>query len=89
MKVIVFEEEAYYKMLREFADMVDGIVKNQEKEKEWLDANEAKQLLGIKSTSKLQKLRHNGDILISQHGRIIKYSTKSIKEYLKRGIQKR
>ncbi|MDC6465066.1 helix-turn-helix domain-containing protein [bacterium] len=89
MKVIVFEEEAYYKMLREFANMVDGVVKNQEKEKEWLDANEAKQLLGIKSTSKLQKLRNNGDILISQHGRIIKYSTKSIKEYLKRGIQKR
>lgn len=89
MKVIVFEEEAYYKMLREFANMVDGIVKNQEKEKEWLNAEEAKQLLGIKSTSKLQKLRNNGDILISQHGRIIKYSTKSIKDYLKRGIQKR
>lgn len=89
MKVIVFEEEAYYKMLREFANMVDGVVKNQEKEKEWLDANEAKQLLGIKSTSKLQKLRNNGDILISQHGRIIKYSSKSIKDYLKRGIQKR
>ena len=89
MKVIVFEEEAYYKMLREFANKVDGVVKNQEKEKEWLDANEAKQLLGIKSTSKLQKLRNNGDILISQHGRIIKYSSKSIKDYLKRGIQKR
>lgn len=39
---------------------------------EWLSAEEAKKLLGTKSKSKLQQLRDHGEILFSQHGRILK-----------------
>jgi hypothetical protein len=53
---------------------------------EWLSTEDAKKLLGIKSKSKLQQLRDHGDILFSQHGRILKYSRKSILDFLKRNI---
>lgn len=53
---------------------------------EWLSTTEAKKLLGVKSKSKMQKLRDNGEITFSQHGRIIKYSRKSIMGLLDRHV---
>lgn len=86
MKVIVFEEEAYYKLLGELVKMVRDAINEKKQEKKWLDANETKLLLGIKSTSKLQQLRRGNQIKFSQHGRIIKYSTESINDFLERNI---
>lgn len=89
MKVIVFEERAYYKMLDEMKKVVKEATheyKAEAQQKEWLSTEEAKNLLGFKSKSKLQKLRDNGDIIFSQHGRIIRYSRKSILAFLDNNI---
>ena len=88
MKVIVFEERAYYKMLDEMKKVVLDATKQSKSdvEKEWLSADEAKNLLGLRSKSKLQQLRDNGDIIFSQHGRIIRYSRKSIIDFIENNI---
>lgn len=82
MKVIIFEEQAYYKLIDEMKQAVKDAAKELKNEKEWLSAEEAKNLLGFRSKSKMQQLRDNGDIVFSQHGRIIKYSRKSILSFL-------
>ncbi len=82
MKVIVFEEQAYYKLVDEIKKAVKDAAQELKTEKEWLSAEEAKSLLGFRSKSKMQQLRDNGDIVFSQHGRTIKYSRKSILEFL-------
>jgi len=89
MKVIVFEERAYYKMLDEVKKVVKDATKESKQEaeqKEWLSTDEAKTLLGIKSKSKLQQLRDNGEIIFSQHGRVIRYSRKSILDFIENNI---
>ncbi len=82
MKVIVFEEQAYYKLVDEIKKAVKDAASEMKTEKEWLSTEEAKSLLGFRSKSKMQQLRDNGDIVFSQHGRTIKYSRKSILEFL-------
>lgn len=84
MKVIVFEDETYYKLINEFAQMVNKASKETNLEIEWISAEEVKKLLGFKSKSKMQQLRDNGEIIFTQHGRIIKYSRKSCMEFLER-----
>jgi hypothetical protein len=67
----------------------NNIVKNKEIPMEteiWLSGEEAKKLLGIKSKSKMQQMRNHGKIIFSQHGRIIKYSRKSLLEFLSRNV---
>ena len=89
MKVIVFEERAYYKMLDEMKQVVKEATheyKAEAEQKEWLSTEEAKTLLGFKSKTKLQQLRDNGEIIFSQHGRIIRYSRKSIMSFLESNI---
>jgi len=86
MKVIVFEEEAYYKMLEELKKVVEEATAPQPKE--WLNTEEARELLGFKSKSKLQQLRDYGEIVFSQHGRIIRYSRSSIISFLEKNIIK-
>lgn len=61
-------------------------IKSEIENDDWLSPESAKKLLGIKSKSKLQQLRDNGEILFSQHGRIIKYSKKSILNFLNRNV---
>ncbi|MCB9335817.1 MAG: helix-turn-helix domain-containing protein [Flavobacteriales bacterium] len=80
MKVIIFEEEAYYKMLEELKQAIKEATSP--RLKEWLSFEEAKDLLGFKSKSKLQQLRDHGEIEFSQHGRIIRYSRSSILTFL-------
>lgn len=84
MKVIVFEEQAYYKLVDEIKKAVKDAASEMKTEKEWLSTEEAKSLLGFRSKSKMQQLRDNGDIVFSQHGRTIKYSRKSILEFLEK-----
>lgn len=86
MEIIVFEKQAYYKMVEEMKKAVKDAAKNGKEVKEWLSTSEVKELLGFKSKSKMQQLRDSGDILFSQHGRTIKYSQKSIVEFLERNI---
>jgi hypothetical protein len=95
MELIVFEKEAYYGMLEE----VKGLVKRAIEEaivgqrigkgnEEWIDAEEAKKLLGVRSKTKMQQLRDQAQIKFSQHGRKIKYSRKSIVEFLNENVPK-
>lgn len=86
MKIIVFEEEAYYKMLNELKKVVQEATTPQPKE--WLSPSEAKELLGFRSKSKLQQLRDYGEIVFSQHGRVIRYSRSSIISFLEKNIVK-
>jgi hypothetical protein len=87
MKVIVFQDEAYQQLLLEFRKMLmDALAET--RQDEWLSPEETKKLLGIKSKSKLQQLRDEGEILFSQHGRTIKYSRLSINKFLLKHISK-
>lgn len=70
------------KLVDEMKKAVKDAAKEIKTEKEWVSAEEAKNLLGFRSKSKMQQLRDNGDIVFSQHGRIIKYSRKSILDFL-------
>ena len=89
MELIVFEKEAYYKMLGELQqNMKEAIRESRQERQEWISATEAKQLLGIKSKSKLQQLRDQAEIKFSQHGRIIRYSRSSIMEFLNKNVIK-
>lgn len=82
MKIIVFEEETYYKMLQEVKELIKEATK--QPKPEWMNEQEAKELLGIKSKSKLQQLRDNLDIEFSQYGKIIRYSRSSILSFLEK-----
>lgn len=91
MKVIVFQDEAYREMLKELKRVVQEAVDNatpKKKEKDWLNEEEAKMLLGFRSKSKMQKMRDNREIVFTQHGRTIMYSRKSIVEFMNQNIPK-
>lgn len=88
MEIIVFERDAYYRMMFEVMSMVKQVVKeaqndtSKQKEIDWIEVDEAKKLLGLKSKTVMQRLRSNGDIVFTKYGKKIKYSRKSIMEYL-------
>ena len=90
MDVIVLESQAYYRLLEELDQKIKKAVAEalKKNEDDWVDGDEAKQLLKIKSKSKLQSLRDNGEITFSQHGRIILYYRPSILEFLKKHVVK-
>lgn len=86
MEVIIIEKEAFQQLLKEVTLQV---IKNCEEhfkqsKAEWIDAQEAKIILDIKSKSKLQQLRDNMQIEFSQFGKTIRYSRKSILDFLER-----
>lgn len=88
MEVIVIQKEAYHQLLREMQSMMEAGIRTAIDEalqqEEWVDAETAKRLLGIKSKSKLQQLRDFDRIVFSQHGRNIKYLRSSLYDYLER-----
>ena len=95
MELIVFEKEAYYKMLGEISNMFKIAVKEikqeftgNQKENDWINLEEAKNLLDVKSKTKMQQLRNHGSILFTKYGKKIKYSKKSILDYLSTNVQK-
>lgn len=96
MEVIVFESESYHRMHRELMDMFRQALKEAKAEalqeadpaNDWMDFEEAKNLLGIKSKTRMQELRDQDLIKFTKHGRIIKYSKKSILEYLEGNVRK-
>lgn len=94
MEIIVFEKEAYQQMHKELIGMVKQAIREAKEEalanadpaNDWLSTEDAKKLLGIRSKTKLQELRDIEAIRFTKHGRIIRYSKKSILEYLDRNV---
>ncbi|MGB5928008.1 MAG: helix-turn-helix domain-containing protein [Cyclobacteriaceae bacterium] len=94
MEVIVFEKEAYHRMHGELMSMFKRALKEAKEEamanadpaNDWLSTEDAKKLLGIRSKTKLQELRDIEAIRFTKHGRIIRYSKRSILEYLDRNV---
>lgn len=84
MEVIVFEKEAFNKLIDELTIRIIQNVERHYQDQEWIGEEEAKELLGIrgKGKSTLQKLRDNLSIEFSQFGRIIRYSRSSIHRFL-------
>lgn len=97
MEVIVFEKEAYQALRKELLkemyeairDAKEEALRNRDPSYDWIDPAEAHQLLGIKSKGKMQELRDLEEIKFSVTGsRNIKYSKKSIVDYINRNIPK-
>ena len=89
MKVIVFQDEAYNSLIKDIEKMVKRAIQVSEpstKQKEWISENEAKELLGFRSKSKMQQMRDDRLIVFSQHGRTIRYSRKSIMAFINGNI---
>lgn len=88
MEIIVFEKDTYWKMQTELMKMFRESLKEASKPpSDWISTEEAKELLGVKSKSKMQQLRDDNAIKFSKHGgKLIKYSKASILDYLKKNI---
>ncbi len=87
MKVIIFEEEAYWQHIHE---VVKRVKESQKEEKKWIDEPEAMELLGVKSKSEMWKLRSQGKIRYSQPARkIIRYDRHSILQFLEDNVNER
>jgi uncharacterized NAD(P)/FAD-binding protein YdhS len=85
MDVIVISSDAYKMLVAEIRKTVRETVHEVAHPKsDWLDEKEAMDLLGIKSKTTLQNLRDSQEFKFSKHGRIIRYSNKSILEFLER-----
>lgn len=78
MEIIVFEKESFNKMLDQLTvRIIQNVERHYEKE-EWIGAEEAKRILGVKSKAKLQQMRDHFEIEFAQFGKIIRYSRSSI-----------
>ena len=84
MEIIVFEKDTFYKLIEELTEKNIRTIEKRYKLKEWIGEVEAKDLLGIKSKSKLRELVQNFDIQISKFGKIIRYSRSSILGFLEK-----
>jgi uncharacterized NAD(P)/FAD-binding protein YdhS len=85
MDVIVISSEAYRMLLAEMKKTVRETVHEVAHPKsDWIAEKEAMSLLGVKSKTTLQNLRDSQEFKFSKHGRIIRYSYKSILEFLDR-----
>ena len=78
MKVIVFEEESFYKLIEEVTKKLSKPV-----EQKWITEEEASKLLGGRSKSTLQKWRNEGRLKFSQPSKkIILFNRDSIMKFL-------
>jgi len=85
MDVIVISSEAYKMLVSEIKKTVRETVHEVAHPKsDWIGEKEALDLLGVKSKTTLQNLRDSQEFKFSKHGRIIRYSNKSILEFLER-----
>lgn len=99
MELIVFESEAYYKMIaenskhtkraiKEAVNEVLQSLKPKQDDELWVSRDEAMNILRIKSKTTLQKLRDDPDkpIIFSKTGRNICYYKPSLLEHLNNNI---
>ena len=85
MNVIVINSDAYKMLVSEIRKTVRETVHEVAHPKsDWIGEKEAMDLLGVKSKTTLQNLRDSQEFKFSKHGRIIRYSNKSILEFLER-----
>lgn len=83
MEVICLEETAFYALIEQVVKRLE--VQFGAAADTWVDDEEAKRLLNIKSKTTLQKLRDEGKIRFSQpQKRIILYDRASIDAYLQK-----
>jgi len=86
MQVVCLQEEAFYALFDKVIEHVHS--KTQDKPTKWIDGEEAMNLLNIKSTTTLQKLRDEGKIRFSQpQKKIILYDRVSINEYIEAHVR--
>lgn len=79
MNVICLEDGAFYTLIDEVVQRLDG--KNSKKEDKWISGEEAMKMLRITSKTTLQKLRDEGKIRFSQpEKKIILYDRGLIRE---------
>jgi hypothetical protein len=97
MKVLLVESENAEKFLSDLLDRysevilkkIEGRFKDTVKEEDlWVEREDAKRILGVRSAVKLQRLRDHNLIRTSRVGRNIRYFKPSLFEYLNRNIQK-
>lgn len=81
-QVISLETEAFIRLLDETVEYIKethGLAKGNK----WIQADEAKRMLGISSNTSLQKLRDEGRIRYSQPmHKVILYDRSSLEKYL-------
>lgn len=83
MQVVCLQEDAFYALFDKVVEHIESTRKNQPAK--WIDGEEAMQVLGIKSTSTLQKLRDEGKIRFSQpYRKVILYDRDSLQEYIEK-----
>ncbi|WP_459212762.1 helix-turn-helix domain-containing protein [Aquimarina rhabdastrellae] len=92
VKYIMMKTKAFHKLINQVTQNIMAEVKplidtkKLKDEDEWLTPKEAKEVLRIKSTGKLLRLRNDGFITYAKHGNITVYSRKSIMEFLEKCI---
>ncbi|OIN55551.1 helix-turn-helix domain-containing protein [Arsenicibacter rosenii] len=86
MEVICIETEAFYALIENVVERLEG--KSAAKEEKWLSTDEAMTLLNIKSKTTLQKLRDEGKIRFSQpQKKLIVYDRDSLHAYLEKNAR--
>jgi hypothetical protein len=86
MEVICLEEKAFYAIVDKVISYVDE--KRPNALQKWIESEEAMRLLGIKSTTTLQKYRDEGMIRFSQPSKkVILYDRDSINKFLEDNAQ--
>ena len=96
MEVIIIDSKAFKKLKEDLFEEFKQVLIEAKKEtlaqlameSDWVNTAEAKRLLGVKSKSKMQKLRDFGEITFTKPGKIILYSKKSIIAYLNKHQKK-
>lgn len=86
MEVICLQEDAYFEILKKSYEYIKTL--HNIKEEKWILPEKAMEMLNVKTT-KLQELRDNNEIQISQPTKkVILYNIDSIREYLDRHARK-
>lgn len=86
MEVICLEEASFYALLDKVVEHIEQ--KYAGTEDKWILDAEAMRLLGVKSTTTMQKLRDEGKIRFTQPSKkIILYDRDSIMDYLDQHAQ--
>ena len=92
MELIIFEKEAYYRLLRELIRMFQKALEESDAKRnptqDWISEAEAMSILSYRSKKKWAQLRAAGHIRYMQTGRKICYSRKSILAYMDRNSLK-
>lgn len=77
-RVIRHMETKFQQVAKKGSDDEDGL---------WVDKEEAKKILKVKSKKKLQRLRDQNLIKTTRYGRTIQYYKPSLYDFLERNVQ--